>query len=276
MNHMAETAEKPSNRTPAGWKMRHFIVLLAAALGTYAFLESRAQWSDMHRWNRAVGDMSVVLIAISMAIGPLARLVAGFRAALPWRRELGIYGILLAAGHTVVILAGWVEWDLVRLFGYELHPQLGRYVMLQQGFGLANVIGIVGLLYGFVLALASNDWSQRLLGGSVWKFLQQGAYVLWMLIVIHTAYFMYLHFQDFHRRTPEPNWAQAPFAGLVALIVLLQLAAFLKTWRSRRNSRRRPDSGNTGTKTAEPLPAGKISARQGYSMASDQILEGGG
>ena len=223
-----------------GWKTRHFVVLLVAGLGTYAFMESRAEWAAMHRWNRAVGDMSLVLVSLSMAIGPLARLWPVFRMGIPWRREMGIYGVLLAFVHTVIILDGWVDWNLIRLFGYELHPVSGVYVMLQHGFALANVIGIVALVYGMVLALASNNWSQRLLGGSVWKFLQQSAYVLWMLIVLHTAYFLSLHFQDFHRPVPEPNWAQLPFAGLVALVALLQLAAFVKTWRSGRNSRREP------------------------------------
>jgi len=244
---MAESSGKPLSRLTFarltfGWKTRHLVVLILAALGTYAFLESRTEWSAMHRWNRAVGDMSLVLVAFSMAIGPLARLLAVCRTAIPWRRELGIHGVLLAIVHTVIILVAWVEWDLMRLFGYELYPQVDVYVMVQHGFGLANVIGILALVYGIVLALVSNDWSQRLLSGSVWKFVQQSAYVLWMLIVIHTAYFLYLHFQDFHRNLPDPNWAQIPFAGLVAVITLLQLAAFLKTWRSKRGPRQKPTS----------------------------------
>lgn len=239
-----------------GWKARHLVVLLAAVLGAYAFMESRAQWSEMHRWNRAVGDMSLVLIALSMAIGPLARIWPVFRIAIPWRRELGVYGVLLAVAHTLIILGGWVEWNLIRLFGYELHPVTGVYVMLQHGFALANVIGIVGLLYGIVIALISNDWSQRLLTGPVWKFLQQGVYVLWMLIIVHTAYFLYFHFQDFHRNVPDPNWAQIPFAGLVALVTLLQLVAFLKTWRSKRGGRRKLTSREVNTELfAQPAGA---------------------
>ncbi|NOZ33007.1 MAG: hypothetical protein GXP01_08045 [Alphaproteobacteria bacterium] len=226
-------------RFTIGWKTRHLVTLLIAVLGTYAFLESRAQWSEMHRWNRAVGDMSLVMVAVSMVIGPLSRLMPRFRLAIPWRREFGIYGVILAAIHTTIILVGWVQWDFLRLFGYELHPS-GVYVMFQQGFGLANIIGIIAMLYGIVLALSSSNWSQRMLGGPVWKFLQQSAYVLWMLIVVHTAYFLYIHFQDFHRPTPEPNWAQIPFAILVGVVVVLQLAAFLKTWKSRRN-RAAPD-----------------------------------
>jgi len=219
----------------AGWKTRHFVVLIIAALGTYGFEEGRANWAEMHRWNRAFGDMSLLMVAVTMAVGPLGRLWKIFQGLYPWRRELGIYSVILMIVHTVIILVGWVEWDFYRLFGYEYVPQIFNYVMDKQGFGLANAIGIIALLYGIVLAVASNDWSQKLLGGSAWKFLQQGSYVLWMLIVVHTAYFLYLHFQDYHRRVPEPNWAQIPFAVLVGVVTMLQLAAFLKTWKAKKN-----------------------------------------
>jgi sulfoxide reductase heme-binding subunit YedZ len=129
-----------------------------------------------------------------------------------------------------------VEWDLIRIFGYESFPNTDQYIMLQHGFALANVIGILALVYCLVLALTSSNWSQRVLGGSVWKFLQQSSYILWMLIVLHTGYFLYVHFQDFHRAVPDPNWAQLPFAGLVAVVALLQLSASLKTWKQRRGT----------------------------------------
>ena len=238
-----------------GWKTRHLMVIIVAGLGSYAFLESRAEWSEMHKWNRAFGDMSLMLIAACMVIGPLARLWPMFRPAIPWRREAGIYGVLLAAIHTTIILDAWVEWNLIRLFGYEMHPATGTYVMAQHGFGLANSIGIVGLLYALVLAFSSNDWSQRLLGGSIWKFLQQSAYVLWMLAIIHTAYFIYLHFQHYHVKVPDPNWAQLPFAALVGMVALLQLAAFLKTWKGRRGAGRK-SGGRRSTVQAGAYPVG--------------------
>jgi sulfoxide reductase heme-binding subunit YedZ len=235
MPNRPRASRRTASSGAAGWKRRHVWVVVLAIVAVLALAESRAEWSAMHRWNRAVGDASVLLLALAMAAGPLTRLRPRARRFLPWRRELGVWGTLLAVIHTLIILDGWLEWDLVRLFGYELHPLLGRYVMLQHGFGLANVVGVAALLYGVVLAISSNDRSQKLLGGSVWKFLQQGAYVLWVLVLTHTAYFLYLHFQDFHRQVPEPNWIQMPFAGLVSLVAALQLVAFWKTWKMKRN-----------------------------------------
>ncbi len=244
------SASKNSKKFTLGWKSRHLLVLIFSIIGVYLFLESRAQWSEMHRFNRAVGDMSFVLIAISMAAGPLSRLVrVPFNLTL-WRRELGIYGVILAIIHTVIILVGWVNWDLIRLFGFELHPQ-GMYVMFSQGFGLGNIVGIIALIYGIVLALSSNNVSQKFLGGTVWKFLQQGSYVLWMLIIIHTAYFLFIHFLSYHRQTPEPNWAQWPFVIIVLIVSLLQLFAFLKTWKVKQKSQRNATSNSNKSKVIQ-------------------------
>ncbi len=217
------------------WRARHIVVVFLGAFGAWLFLESRAEWSAMHRWNRAVGDVSLIFVAAAMALGPLSRLSRRFVTILPYRRELGIYAIVLAAVHTTIILFGWVNLDLMRLFGFEFHPELQRYVMVQHGFALANAVGIFALLYGVVLAATSNDASMRWMGSGVWKYVQQGTYVLWWLSVAHTAYFLFVHFIDFHRRTPDPNWAQLPFVALVLTVLGLQFAASIKTWRRSRS-----------------------------------------
>jgi sulfoxide reductase heme-binding subunit YedZ len=188
----------------------------------------------MHRYNRAIADASLMLIAMAMVIGPVSRLtrLGWIRRLISYRRELGIWAVIAALTHTVIILIGWVEWDLLRLFGFEFHPALQRYVIVQHGFALANAVGVLALLYGIVLAATSNDASQRALGAIVWKFLQQGAYVLWWLVVLHTAYFLFVHFLDFHRQTPEPNWAQWPFIAVVLIVLCMQSVATMRTWRN--------------------------------------------
>ena len=126
--------------------------------------------------------------------------------------------------------------------------------MVQQGFALANLIGILALVYGAILALTSNDRSLDWLGATVWKFVQRGTYVLWWLSVIHTGYFLFLHFQDYHRQVPEPNWAQWPFVGLVGVVLILQTAASSATWSHARNLVVRIAAG--------PVPA-RIACRNG-------------
>jgi sulfoxide reductase heme-binding subunit YedZ len=206
----AVAQQPPARRTPWLW--------VAVAVGVVM----RGGWDPMHAWNRAFGDVSFLLLAITMALGPLVRLWAPAGWLLPWRRETGIW----------------------------THPDLGRYVMLQHGFGLANAVGFLALAYGLVLGLTSNTFSQRILGGSAWKWLQQGAYVLWALVVIHTAYFLYLHFLSFHRPLPPENWFRVPFVAIVILTVSLQVAAYLVTW-LRQRSGQRPAHAHRGRSSGQ-------------------------
>ena len=219
-----------SSDSPA---IRHIAVVAVAVVIVLAFAAVHGQWSPMHRWNRAFGDASLVLVALSMGIGPLARLVRPTVRLLRFRRELGIYGCLMAIVHITIILVGWVQWDLMRFFCFEWHPQLQGYVMVQQGFGLANGIGLAAVFLACILALTSNDLSQRRLGASAWKFLQMGVLPLWWLTVAHVAYFLFLHFMSFHRETPAPNPLQIWFVGLVIVVLGLRSSAYLRTARAK-------------------------------------------
>ncbi|QIG49021.1 hypothetical protein G5V57_15615 [Nordella sp. HKS 07] len=221
---------------------RHILAIVLAALLVYLFGAVHGQWSPMHRWNRATADASLLLLTLTMAIGPAARLLTRLRLLVPLRREFGIYAVLLALIHTLIIFDGWLEWDLARLVGLAFHPDLARYVMIEHGFGLANIIGLAALLYGLVLAMTSADRAVRFLGAATWKFVQSAAYVLWALVLAHTAYFLFIHFLHFHRQTPDANPLQIWFAGLVVLVLVLRIAASILTWRRRQGS---PGPGET-------------------------------
>lgn len=220
--------------TMQSWKLRHLGALLIVGALVWGFALLRPEWSPMHRWNRAFADASLVAIAAVMLLGPVSRLWRPAARALTWRRELGVWGFLAGLVHAGFILFGWVQLEWQRLFGFEFHPQLQQYVMFDKGFAFGNLIGMLALVYGLVLALTSNDASQRWLGMPIWKYIQQGAYILWAMIVAHTAYFLYLHFLDFHRATPAPNLLQWPFAILVLLVLAVQTSASWRTWHLRR------------------------------------------
>lgn len=227
--------------------VRHAAVAFLATGLVLGFAAVHIDFSPMHRWNRAFGDASMVLVALSVGLGPLARFLRGVVRVLPFRRELGIYGCLLASVHAAVILIGWVQWDLMRLFGFEWHPELLTYVMLQHGFGLANAIGLAALMLAILLAATSSDFAMRRLGVSGWKFLQMGVLPLWWLTVAHVAYFLFLHFLSFHRATPPPNMLQPWFLGLVAAVFALRGAAYVLTIRAKGKSRPEEMGGHSET-----------------------------
>lgn len=253
MSHLvvAKRAPEPSRRTGI---LRHLAVGLLAFLLGFVFARSRMDWSaDMRLW-RAVGDASFVLLALALASGPLAILFPATKALLPWRRPFGIWFALTGLLHAYLVWDGWALWSLRRLFGYEEIPlESGPVLVLTDpGFGLSNLVGLVALFWGLVIAAVSSDFAMRALGSRGWKYVQQFAYVVFYLAGLHALYFMFLHYNlslrslVFQKGVPPPNWFRGWFVALVVLIMLLQLAGFLKTVAMRRAAR------TTGANAREP------------------------
>ena len=218
--------------------LRHLVAAALSLALLLAFWWSRPEWSPEMRLWRAVGDTSAVLLFLTLALGPLAKFSSGAGKALPWRRQLGVWAALTGILHGFLIIDGWARWSLRRFLGYEFVPQLEREVRLEPGFGLANLMGVVALVWMALLLATSSDRAVRLLGPLAWKWLQGGSYVVFYLVALHAAYFLFLHYTaSFHRMPPEPNWFRFPLLTLAVAVFLLQWAAFARTVRRRRTQR---------------------------------------
>lgn len=227
---------------------RYGAVGAAGAALIYVFWLTRPQWDPEMRMWKAVGDASLLLLYATVSIGPSTRLWRKAAPLVPYRRELGVWFGLLALAHTFLVVDGWARWDVRRFLGYEYIPQLDRLVRLESGFGLANILGLVAIIMTIPLIATSTDWAMRTLGGSAWKFLHNATYVIFWLVVIHTGYFLFIHYAaHFHRLPPPPDWARFPFVGLTLTVIVLQSLAFVTTVRRRsgpsasRKQRRSPD-----------------------------------
>lgn len=220
--------------------VRNAGVVFLSALLFALFWFGRMEWDPGMRAWRAFGDTSILLLFASLALGPLARLWRPAARSLPWRRELGVWCAVMAVVHTILVLVWWVKWDWGRLLGYEFIPELGRTARMEPGFGLANLMGLVAVVWVLVLAASSSDRAVRLLGSPAWKWLHHGAYVLFYLTVLHTVYFLFLHYTaSFHREVPPPNWFRWPLVALGLGVLGLQYAGFTRTMRRRRHGRGR-------------------------------------
>ena len=227
---------------------RHGVVGIIGGVLVYLFWLSRPQWDPEMRFWRAVGDASLIYLYLTLALGPAARFLPRLGKWLTYRRELGIWFGIFAIAHTLLILDGWARWEVGRFMGYQFVPQLDRMVRLESGFGMANLLGLLAVLLALPLMATSADWAIRSLGGAAWKFLHYGAYTVFYLVVLHTAYFLYIHYtESFHRAPPsDPNWLQLPFAALTLAVIILQIGAFLKTVGQQRRQalRREMNAGN--------------------------------
>jgi sulfoxide reductase heme-binding subunit YedZ len=73
------------------------------------------------------------------------------------------------------------------------------------------------------------------LGYQQWKYVQRLAYVIFYLVGLHAAYFIFLHYELSLRNVvfqnpppPDPNWFRFYFVGLVVIVLALQWGAFAK------------------------------------------------
>jgi len=229
---------------------RHFAVGAISIILALPFWYGRLDWDPEMRFWRVIGDVSFLLLFFTMGIGPLAKLWSPASKLVTWRREAGIWFGLMAFLHTFLVWDGWARWDVWRFLGYEFIPELGRLARLEPGFGLSNLIGMVAVLLTLALVGTSSNWAVNKLGAASWKWLQYGSYIVFYLVVLHTVYFLFLHYTaSFHRRVPEnANWFRYPFLLLSLLVMGLQTAAFTKTVRLRqaRTAGRRVAERRTG------------------------------
>ncbi|MFP5224959.1 MAG: ferric reductase-like transmembrane domain-containing protein [Actinomycetota bacterium] len=203
---------------------------LVAFLLVGIFWLSRPQWAPEMRIWKAFGDSAFLLLALSLVIGPMSRFSRGWARLLSWRREAGVWFALMALVHMFLILNGWARWSVAKLFGYEFVPQLGREARLEPGFGLANLIGMFAIFWALILLATSSDRAVRFLGPPAWRWLHNGAYVIFYLGLAHAAYFLFIHFTlSFHKSPPPPDWFRIPFVLIGTIVLGLQAAAFAKT-----------------------------------------------
>jgi sulfoxide reductase heme-binding subunit YedZ len=206
--------------------VRHLFVAALSLMLTYLFFLSRSEWHPMHAWNRAFADSSLTLLFITLVIGPLSRIIKPVMKVVTWRRELGIWTAVTALVHIYIVMDGWVMWDLIMLFKVPFYDQL----VIHPGFALGNLIGIVALVYLVLLALISNQKSVRYLGSSAWNYLQQKSLILYVLVVLHTVYFIFFHMPD------RTNWLQQPLLIAVTILFVFHWLIFFITARKNKKA----------------------------------------
>lgn len=210
--------------------VRYLLVGLIAGIFLFGFWLAHYEWNEEMRLWRAIGDTGYSLLFFTLIIGPLSKLWKKSNFLLKWRREFGIWFAVMAVTHGILIADGWANWDVAKFFGYEYIPQLERMARLEPGFGLANTLGFVAVLWILVLAITSSDRVMRWLGTSSWKWIHTGSNVIFYLVAIHTSYFLFIHYtESFHKTVPPQSAFVVPFIIMSITVLILQIFSYIKT-----------------------------------------------
>jgi len=225
--------------------LRHAVMGGIGAGLVYLVWKLNGTWSpDMRLW-KAFGGAAFFLLWFAVFIGPVSRLWKGLVRFVPWRREAGIWVAVLGLVHGYLVLDGWVRWSAWSLLGYAYIPELETYLRSEPGFGLANLMGLLALLFIVILAATSFDKAVAFLGIGSWKWLHGFAYVAFYVIALHVVYFAFIHFTPSPERVLmglptnyPPNPLRFYYLAAILSVFLAQASAFAATVRRERGFRK--------------------------------------
>lgn len=222
--------------------LRHLAVAGLSALAVYAGWRIHGEWDPEMRLWKSFGVSAALLIWFVALIGPAAKLWRPFMRLIRWRREFGIWFTLVTVVHFYLVWDGWARWDVRELLGFEYVEELDAYLRFEPGFGLANLMGLLAMLFALVLAATSFDRAVSFLGVSSWKWLHSFTYVIFYIVALHSLYFAFIHFTPSPHRIllglatdyPE-NILRFAYLAMLLSVFSAQVAAFVKTVRRRRS-----------------------------------------
>ncbi len=165
--------------------------------------------------------VAFLLLFLTLIIGPITKIkkpsVISSPLKLPWswRSELGIWFAIFSLIHFCFAMNGRPKWNLLVALGGGIGGE---------GYGLANLLGLVALFWSLILAFTSPGKIIKWLGVSSWKWLHSMTYVIFYLVATHTVYF-----QFFSKYRGGPDWFGWPAVLMAITVIILQLLAFAKT-----------------------------------------------
>jgi len=223
--------------------IRHIVMLIISVLLVLLVWRLNSTWSpDMRLW-KAFGGATFMLLWFTLFIGPAAKLWNKLTRLVSWRRESGVWLAVVGLVHGFLVLNGWVRWGFLEFFGYQYVPELDTYLRFEPGFGLANLMGLVALIFVILLATTSFNKAVNFLGAGSWKWLHMLAYSIFYLTALHVIYFAFIHFSP----SPYRVIAQLPteyavnplryfYLAAIISVFIAQIAAYFKTVQTQRKS----------------------------------------
>ncbi len=179
-------------------RLSHHLMAAAISLATvFAFTATDSI-------EKAFGRTALILLVITLSIGPMMRLWKPASKLLPIRGEFGIWFAITGLTHAILVARG------------------GIAIIGADGTGLATLMGLIALFWALGLASTSSGKAVRFLGPNNWKWLHSFSYVVFHLAALHVIYFLFVS----PAATGEPSRYLVLF--MILTVPILQISAFIK------------------------------------------------
>jgi len=193
---------------------RHYLplVILSLISATIFFLV----WNKLDALTfvaDSTGYISLILLALSLVIGSInLALKRNNPISSYFRRDLGIYGGLLALLHSITGLFVHLRGNMWQYFFFKTEQ---GYSIRLDDFGIANYTGLISAFLILLLIVTSNDYSIRKLNPVKWKNLQRLTYLMFAIALLHSVYYRLVG--------NDLNRVYYLYLPLLAIILIFQL-----------------------------------------------------
>jgi len=121
------------------------------------------------------GSWAIRFLLLTLLISSLSRINVHLRILLQWRRMIGLFTFFYASIHLLVFIALILGFDATLLLS-EINKR--PYIM----------VGMLAWSLMLPLAITSNQFMIRQLGGKKWKQLHRFVYIVLLLVLAHVIW----------------------------------------------------------------------------------------
>lgn len=201
------------------WRKTLLFSAIIFALGSLYLFLRRGSY-DLYIINKIIAFTALVLIGLSLTLSAVCYFWDFADKQIIYRKYLGITGFVFALAHT-----------LVSLFFLPEHFTLPTDFLERWQPFLTGLLALVILAF---MAVISNNWAIKKLGGGNWrKLMRIAGYTALILTIIHLTLHKY---QGWLRWLTKRNTILPPLSLLAIVFAVSVLLLRLALWLSRKRS----------------------------------------
>ncbi len=126
-----------------------------------------------HEMIKTSGLLSITLLGLTLAVGPLARLIPALDILKAHRKFWGILSFLVTLVHVGLVFVYYYKFNILKFIDFSNPKYIG------------TLSGLLALIILFLVTMTSNNKALTKLSPKTWKIIQTTSYLALALAVAH-------------------------------------------------------------------------------------------